>query len=669
MKKSHTSAMAEKQACDAAELAAAALGKETVRYTYSQVGVRGDLAFTILKTVEPLIFGAKEQDPEKRIEGHVPAACFKNLVGELAQSIFKQGVEVVRFQGGDDKVDPRFASYFRMIALHDLWAVSKKATYLGLCGKCQDAIAEKERNLLIEFVVKYWRCLFEADAVVPEDSNEPASFLLRLVCDEVAVRGSADDDFVEFEQRDTIYEFLRLVRDKLLADKQTDAVVKWSEFVLDYCRRISNQELDQLLENPSEEAKRFMGLIGLKLVDHRSPLAQHLVKYCVPQDPTLENIGTLVQRYPEMAAEIKRQQEEILELKAKLENVRVAALSTTSWIIKQKEENLLDSEVCSDMVVSGNPFDAKYQDVLKRKEICKCDGKGCYWSKDQLSSYLEFDFVSRRVSLTGVKIARTAMPADGPHMKEWEISGRNALNEEWTQIYLASEPIEKYDPNQPIMAVGIHKENGPFRYIRLTQVGPNAAGSYHLCIAGIELSGNVYQSCDSLAYNPARRLDGIVCYLTKKHGANVHQSGVVNVTASSTSGRDSNPMHLTESEQFWTFSSNNAPESWVCYDFRALRVIPTSYSIRSSGAGQGGPHPKSWVLEVSEDGYNWTVFDSRQDNNDLNGPYLVQNFTIEGQPKRCRYVRLKQTGKNHAGTDQLTISAFEIFGSIVSDAV
>ena len=663
--------MAEKEACDGAELAAAALGTETVRYTYSQVGVKGDLAFTILKSVEPLVFGAKDQDPEKRIAGHVPLAYFRSLVGEMVRGMFREGVEVVKFEGGEEteKVDPRFGSYFRMIAMHDLWAVSKKAAYLGVCGTCQDAIAEKERKLLIEFVVKHWRCLFEADAVVPEDGNEPASFLLRLVCDEMAVRGSADDDFVEFEQRDTIYEFLRLVRDKLLADKRTDAVVKWSEFVLDYCRRISNQELDQMLENPSDEAKRFMGLIGLKLVDHRSPLAQHLVRYCVPQDPTLENIGTLVERYPEMAAEIKRQQEEILELKAKLENARVAALSTTSWIIKRKEENLLDCELCSDMVVSGNPFDAKYQDVLKRKEICKCDGKGCYWSKDQLSSHLDFDFVSRRVSLTGVKIARSAMPADGPHMKEWEITGRNALNEDWTQICQTREPIQQYDPNQPIMSVGIQEANGPFRYIRLTQVGPNAAGSYHLCIAGIELSGNVYQSCDRLAYSPSRRLDGIVAYLTKKHGQNVHQSGVVNVTASSTSSRDSSPMHLTESEQFLTFSSNNMPNSWVCYDFQALRVIPTSYSIRSSGTGQGGPHPMSWVLEVSGDAYNWNVIDKRDDNNDLNGPYLVQNFTIGGHPEGqlFRYVRLRQTGKNHAGTDQLVISAFEIFGSIVSE--
>ena len=77
----------------------------------------------------------------------------------------------------------------------------------------------------------------------------------------------------------------------------------------------------------------------------------------------------------------------------------------------------------------------------------------------------------------------------------------------------------------------------------------------------------------------------------------------------------------------------------------------------------------SWVLEVSGDAYNWNVIDKRDDNNDLNGPYLVQNFTIGGHPEGqlFRYVRLRQTGKNHAGTDQLVISAFEIFGSIVSE--
>ena len=98
-----------------------------------------------------------------------------------------------------------------------------------------------------------------------------------------------------------------------------------------------------------------------------------------------------------------------------------------------------------------------------------------------------------------------------------------------------------------------------------------------------------------------------------------------------------------------------------------MRVALTSYSIRSYGSGPGGCHPKSWVLEVSSDGSegSWTVVDSSENNFDLNNKRVTRNFAIGARlSESFRFVRLRQTGKNHQGNDHLDISALELFGTL-----
>ena len=161
-------------------------------------------------------------------------------------------------------------------------------------------------------------------------------------------------------------------------------------------------------------------------------------------------------------------------------------------------------------------------------------------------------------------------------------------------------------------------------------------------------------------------LDGIIAHLTRECGGNVHKEGVVNVTASSCYGDSHKPENAVDLKSDSEFLSNNSPNSWICYDFKGRRVTPTSYSIRSYG-GPGLNHPKSWVLEVSNDGSegSWKAVDSRKDNNDLNGDRVTRNFSL-GTPQSgaFRFVRLRQTGKDHRGCDYLVICALELFGTL-----
>ena len=160
----------------------------------------------------------------------------------------------------------------------------------------------------------------------------------------------------------------------------------------------------------------------------------------------------------------------------------------------------------------------------------------------------------------------------------------------------------------------------------------------------------------------SRPLEGIIAHLTRKCSGNVHEKGVVEVTASSCyASANSMPKNVVELGTKSWFASEDKPNSWICYDFKDQRVAPTSYSIVTAGS----PYPISWALEVSNDGTTWQVTDHRDNNFDLSASFITRNFVISTPPRGSfRFIRLRLTGKNQRGDDHLNISSLELFGAL-----
>ena len=168
----------------------------------------------------------------------------------------------------------------------------------------------------------------------------------------------------------------------------------------------------------------------------------------------------------------------------------------------------------------------------------------------------------------------------------------------------------------------------------------------------------------NLLYDPATPLLGIIAHLTHKFGGNVHEKEVVEVTASSSCNGD-RAKNVAELGTNSFFCSNNEANSWIRYDFKGRRVALTSYSIRT----ECGYYPKSWVLEVSNDGSeeSWEIVDTRAENEDLNASHVTRNFQVSARPSGgFRFVRLRETGKNHGGYDYLDLTSLELFGTLSS---
>jgi hypothetical protein len=163
--------------------------------------------------------------------------------------------------------------------------------------------------------------------------------------------------------------------------------------------------------------------------------------------------------------------------------------------------------------------------------------------------------------------------------------------------------------------------------------------------------------------NEAKSLDGIISYLTKKHGGNVQEKGIVTITSKSCPHHDLK--NLADLGSSASFASEDAPGQWVCWDFREMRVRPTHYTLWALSL-------KSWVVEGSLDGSSWTEIDRQTNNKDFkswardNQKFLdwhTASFALS-KPAEFRFIRLTQTRKNHWDEDFLSLRAVEFFGTL-----
>jgi hypothetical protein len=151
---------------------------------------------------------------------------------------------------------------------------------------------------------------------------------------------------------------------------------------------------------------------------------------------------------------------------------------------------------------------------------------------------------------------------------------------------------------------------------------------------------------------------GIIAYLTREHGGNVQDRGIVEVAASSvhlSSHVAKNAVDLTTAAYF---QSPNQPNQWFCYNFKDRRIRLTKYSI---AAHTSNWFLRSWVVEGSVDGNAWVSLDERKDNTDAHPGHPIATFSVD-QSDEYQFIRLRQTGKNAGNADWLILYWFEVFG-------
>jgi hypothetical protein len=161
-------------------------------------------------------------------------------------------------------------------------------------------------------------------------------------------------------------------------------------------------------------------------------------------------------------------------------------------------------------------------------------------------------------------------------------------------------------------------------------------------------------------------LDGSIHYLTTKCSGNVHDQGVVHISASTTGyGTVKTLVDFPNASEFHTA---NQPNSWVCYDFKEMKVIVSDYTIRARTCDVYH-YPRNWILEGSCDGNTWTKLDLQENNETLQQIKQIATFKvtqwIHHQPMRM--IRLRQTGINSSNHHHLCLSGLELFGYVLEN--
>jgi hypothetical protein len=159
----------------------------------------------------------------------------------------------------------------------------------------------------------------------------------------------------------------------------------------------------------------------------------------------------------------------------------------------------------------------------------------------------------------------------------------------------------------------------------------------------------------------SKSLDGIISYLTRKHGGNVHDKGIVTITSKSvvTGNPKFAVRNIADLASASRFFSKDEPRQWAYWDFREMLVHPTHYTM------QLRTFLKFWVILSSLDGANWTEIDRKPNSTDFNVfPRPVTSFAVSNSAE-CRFIRLTQTDQARSGHRQLIIGGFQFFGTLL----
>jgi hypothetical protein len=143
--------------------------------------------------------------------------------------------------------------------------------------------------------------------------------------------------------------------------------------------------------------------------------------------------------------------------------------------------------------------------------------------------------------------------------------------------------------------------------------------------------------------------------------------GAVAAHASSVLGRQlrKSPKNLIDGNPNTYFQSaldDQNPSFTI--QFTTVKVKVSAYTIR----GWGVMSPRSWVIEGGDEVAtgDWVRIDEQRNCEllapDQNKENRAVKFCVSPIDRYFQFIRLRQTGVNHGGTNFLVVSQFEIFG-------
>ena len=162
-------------------------------------------------------------------------------------------------------------------------------------------------------------------------------------------------------------------------------------------------------------------------------------------------------------------------------------------------------------------------------------------------------------------------------------------------------------------------------------------------------------------------MTGIISYLMKESSGKIEEE--VAITSSSCNNNEErfqarNVVLYDDKNKI--FMSANSANSWIQFDFKERRVVPTAYTMRSGCTQANWANPYHWQLQGSNDGNSWKTLDAHGSCSDLNGINYIHTYKINNQGNnKYKYLRIYSTGADCNNSYFLAFEAIEFFGKLI----
>jgi hypothetical protein len=164
-----------------------------------------------------------------------------------------------------------------------------------------------------------------------------------------------------------------------------------------------------------------------------------------------------------------------------------------------------------------------------------------------------------------------------------------------------------------------------------------------------------------IRYREGQEFGGILSHLRTECGGNVHEKGIVSITSSGEVPCAKRCWQVTDPDWRSWWYTRNAPNSWIQFDFKERTIHLDHYTLKSDTDRW---FPLMWNIEASRDGKTWVTLDTRN-TRELASRGAVKTFECNSPSSEFfRYIRLRQTGKNGGGDDDLFLTAVDFFGAM-----
>ncbi|OHT03236.1 hypothetical protein TRFO_29423 [Tritrichomonas foetus] len=159
---------------------------------------------------------------------------------------------------------------------------------------------------------------------------------------------------------------------------------------------------------------------------------------------------------------------------------------------------------------------------------------------------------------------------------------------------------------------------------------------------------------------------GIFEKLSNEYKTNIIDCGLIKISGTSLTENDRNNLkNVINSEWNGEWHSTNSDNGYIQIEFSNMKVSLEYYLIKTYGGQQNEKHLRSWVVEGSDDGKNWTVINSANNDSRLNGPGKVAIVPCIGFQPLCKIIRIRQDGPSFAGPGAgFALTNIELYGKV-----